>query len=469
MSDVGIAWAVFAPLLVGGTAWLLYPLNSRLSDRGRSWLGMVTLLLASAALLVGPVVLAVSTGETSLPAVGLTLAVTPLARLGLVAANAAIFCMLIAAWPPRPGFAAYLAVSAAMLASGLLACALLTSGVILTAFCLFAVALLVGIVATVQAAGSSDDASLREERARRLTGALKHLALAAVVTVLLVAGGLLVARYPYNQENVAALQTGLGLLVIGLVVRAGAMPFAGANADLVESAPSAAILALGATVPVVIVVGLLILRQPETGPVSLSETSRQVALWIAVIGALLAGLRALGARERGPGVSSRSAGRPDLPVLVACSAALQTGWALFGVLSGSRPGADGAALLAVNIALAVPLVVVGSRLKIQSSGLEEASMNPALAVGAASLLGLPPFGGFVGCVLVAQAAAEVNGWLLAALLLGSTGVAIAWLRAVPSLAPEQAGTPNITLRLLAWALVGAQLVLLVLSVVERKT
>ena len=109
---------------------------------------------------------------------------------------------------------------------------------------------------------------------------------------------------------------------------------------------------------------------------------------LGAIGALLAGVRALAARMNwrsnvvlgeangqegargGPSTTSVRA------LLIGASVALQTGWALFGALSGSRPGVVGATLLAANMALAVPLLLTGGS-------------RVGTAVGACSLLCLP--------------------------------------------------------------------------------
>jgi NADH:ubiquinone oxidoreductase subunit 2 (subunit N) len=103
--------------------------------------------------------------------------------------------------------------------------------------------------------------------------------------------------------------------------------------------------------------------------------------------------------------------------------ALSLGWALFGVLSGSRSGAVGACLLAINIALSVPLLVASGEVRGASARLSAAGT----AVGALSLLGIPPLGGTAGTLLLSQAAANLNGVWLAVLLLGSLLTAGAWL------------------------------------------
>ena len=103
--------------------------------------------------------------------------------------------------------------------------------------------------------------------------------------------------------------------------------------------------------------------------------------------------------------------------------ALSLGWAMFGVLSGSRAGAVGACLLAINMALAVPLLVASGEVRNESARLSAVGT----AIGALSLLGLPPLGGVAGTLLLSQAAANLSGVWLAVLLLGSLMTAGAWL------------------------------------------
>jgi formate hydrogenlyase subunit 3/multisubunit Na+/H+ antiporter MnhD subunit len=132
--------------------------------------------------------------------------------------------------------------------------------------------------------------------------------------------------------------------------------------------------------------------------------------------------------------------------------ALQTAWVLFGALSGTREGTLGAALLAVNLALVVPLVVLGKQWV-------------ARFVGASSLLGLPPLGGFVGTLLVAQAALSAGGGWLAGLLLGSGLVALAWLNAGVWMQADnpQPGSQQ-PFNLLTWTLIASQPALFILAI-----
>ena len=106
--------------------------------------------------------------------------------------------------------------------------------------------------------------------------------------------------------------------------------------------------------------------------------------------------------------------------------ALAAAWAVFGILSGWPEGRWGAILVAANIAIASPLLVLGTR---STTGLPEAVVRLARYGAAASLLGLPPLGGFPGMVLIAGAGASLGGLWLAGLVLGSALVGASWLAA----------------------------------------
>jgi formate hydrogenlyase subunit 3/multisubunit Na+/H+ antiporter MnhD subunit len=117
----------------------------------------------------------------------------------------------------------------------------------------------------------------------------------------------------------------------------------------------------------------------------------------------------------------------------------------------------GAVLLATNIALAVPLLLVGGRW--------------AVLIGVVSLLGLPPFGGFAGAMLIAQSAANAGGLWLGLLLAGSALVGGAWLAnrnaewASPSIVEDREWGRRVTnpLLLLTLALAVAQVALFLVA------
>jgi NADH:ubiquinone oxidoreductase subunit 2 (subunit N) len=468
MTDSPIVVALFAPFILGAAGTLAYLVQGRLgfSKRGKWWLNATGLVLACVGLLLGPLLITLTQGEANVTWLGINLAVSLLARLGLVAVSTSLLCVIIVSWSPQAADKALRMASATMFIAGLLAGALLVTDRLVSALCLLGAALIVSVVAMFPLLADIGKANGPGPDPRLLEGGWKHIALSVVATGLLVAGMLMVARHTFNIENTSMLQVGLGLLSVGLVVRAGALPFAASSIDLIEAAPQAAILMLGAVCPAVIIVGLLAFAPLRSTLSEVSWGGWYVALALGAIGALLAGIRALASSSEAVGTRASR-----LAVLMGSSVALQIGWALFGVFSGSRSGTLGAALIAVNLALAVPLVIA-SKEKIGK------------AVGAGALLGLPPLGGFVGMLLVAQAAVEVNGAWLLALLLGSAGVALAWLRAIDWLRHDQTDEGRRTkdegrndyrpssivyrpsgapVNLLSWVLVAAQVAWFMLS------
>ncbi|HYP42378.1 MAG TPA: hypothetical protein VEX13_18640 [Chloroflexia bacterium] len=422
MSDALLAWAIFVPLIAGALSALLTWAHGfgRTPQHLKRWLDVVALAILVSGLLVEGLLLLFSSGMATW--LGITLAITPPARVALIAANMSLLCCIFFAWgggedgmesTPRPW-----ATLPPMAVSSLLAAALLAQDRAITVVCLLAVAAVVAGVALARPRsgllqGQDDEALSRV--AKRISGGLKHISLAVLGTGVLLVGILLLARYSANLENRGLLQLALGLVAVGLAVRAGTMPFSAPARDMISAAPGAAIMMLGAATPAVLAAGLLVLA-----PVEGSLVPAASAEWLGAVGALLAGLRALAAIRAGRGAQV-------YPTLIGAAILLQVAWGLLGVLSGSRAGATGAVLLAANLSLAVPLVVITSR---DYPGINNRRLlRLGLAVGAISLLGFPPFGGFTGTLLIAQAAANSSGLWLAMLVSGSALAAAAWLAA----------------------------------------
>ena len=459
MSDPRTAWAILAPLMAAlvAAAFLALTTVGAVPRRSLRWLRLLALVTGAAGLLVEGVLLVVAQGESVIPAVGVTAAMNDEARLVLLAANVAIFCAMLFMWSgsegapyaPRHDLAPVAALVTSSMAAG---SALLTDGAA-ASLCLFVAALAASALAVSAprgevppvpapadvAAESADDRETRARLARRVASGLKHAGLALLGTGLLMSGVLLAGRYAFNLEDRGLLQLGMGLMAAGLLVRSGSMPFAAAWADAVEAAPGAAMLMLGAGVPATLVAVALMLDSIEAVPNGVSG-----AAWLGVLGALLAGVRALGAV-----VESRRAGGLDpeghdasfaaaraRSTLAGMTVALAAGWAVFGLLSGWPGGRDGAILVAANIAVAAPLLVLGSRANTENgAGLPEPVARLARYGAAASLVGLPPLGGFPGTVLIAQAGANAGGLWLIGLVLGSALVGAAWLAAAGGNAP----------------------------------
>jgi hypothetical protein len=457
-------WALLAPLAGGVLAGLLWVIgaNKRMSEKAAVGLSVAALVVMCSALLAQATLFAAARAATRLEIAGTTLSVTAAGRVGMLAADVALLCALFVAWRPMGGSGSgrrgtIVLLEAVALTASLLAGALLVGDGTVAALCLLGAALPVAVAAALSVdTGKNRDGNEPIAGIRGLAGGLKHLGLASVGTALMIVGLLLLARYPFNLERTDLLQFGFGLLAVGVAVRVGSMPWAAAFVDLIAATPAAAIMALGAALPVVLVASIRMMEPVQAALTSTSPTGRQVALGLGAIGGVLAGVRALSAAVDGRQAGTRSA---MLATLVGTGVALQLGWTLFGVMSASAAGTTGATLLALNLGLVVPLGAVAVR-----------RGGTALAVSAGSLLGLPPFGGFVGMALVAQAAVQQSGAWLALLLFGTVLQAAAWLQArARDSADEEEDTagafaPGAPLDLLVWVLVAAQVGLFVASV-----
>lgn len=433
MGDARLVWAIFAPVMAGllsMISWLLVWERS-IPRRARPWLELGALVAACAGLLVEGVLLILVSGPATM--LGLRLRLEPVSLAILLAANLALLCSVFVSWEKLSSTDALLvpvpwAIWGACLSSSLLAATLLVQDGLVQVLSLFGVGLLVSALVLLQPRPEYvEDDGARTILALRVAGGLKYLALSVTGTGLLVVGVLVVAGYAFSLENSGLLQIGLAVLAVGLSVRSGLMPFSVAFTDLLRTVPGVSIVALGAALPASLVMGLLLLSPIE------SSTARASSLaWLGAVGALLAGLRALSATQLR--VTSYELRAQQRSMLVAMSVALSLGWGLFGVLSGSRSGAIGACLLGINMALAVSLLVAGGEVK----GVSARLSGVCTAVGALSLLGLPPFGGGIATLRLAQSAVNLNGIWLGVLLLGSLLTAGAWLGWAAKTDPDDA-------------------------------
>lgn len=487
MNSAMLGWALAAPLaggLVGAVLWLASRVK-RADPQVAFWLDALALVFACAGIVASPLLVLLAENGAALSLLELQLSVSPIATIVLPFVCAPLLVALFVAWgdnenEPEHGAHPLLLLLGVTLSASVVSAALLVGERLVQALLLFVLAAIASVVAvarTLKAPADIEDREARSLLSMRLSGGLKFVALAVAATVLLLVGTALIDRYALSMEKRDLLQLGLSLLAVGLFVRVGAMPFSAHASDLLRATPPVAMMALGGGVAATIGVGLLILAPAEGRLVGAQQTA-----WIAALAVLLAGVRAIGVSDFGLRVNDqrvRYAAR--LPVLVAMSVAAQAGWALFGVLSGSRAGATGAILLAANVAMALPLLAVSS----QGSGaggrgpasdaqqkVGHQTSGAGLAVGAASLLGLPPFGGFVGTLLVGQAAVSISGFWLAVMLLGTLLVALAWLRgglaarassAEEPASPQSKGFAGATPALLIVVLIAAQLGLFVLT------
>ncbi len=426
MNSPALLWTIIVPLIAGALGTLLMEARrlQRIADDYGPWLRLGGLLAVCAGLLLEATFLALTPEAVGANLFGIAVTTSAPTRYILTAADVSLLCAALFYWiipssseevESQRG-AAWVPVGLGGTAT-LLTCAVLAADPFITPLLLFGPALIVAALALPErstgatrqdgnSAEDREDSIENRQEARGYAAAFKHLALAIIAASIWVVSAALIERYGFSLENRGLLQFGIGLLAVGLLVWAGSMPFTASWGDLIKSAPAAALVALGACAPVALVAGLLLLA-----PVEGSLARGAAAGWLGAMGALLAGLRALGTIQRPKRASDEVDAR--IANLKAMTVAVAVSWAVYGVLSGSQTGAVGAILVASNVALAVPLLVAGGRW--------------AVIIGVASLVGLPPFGGFAGMVLIAQSAANSGGLWLGMLLAGSGLVGASWL------------------------------------------
>src|SRR3954469_12971045 len=100
MSEARIVWGLLAPFIGAICVVIAYAVSKRLAlSQLTLWLLYVAILgVASAVLLAESVLLVFTQGAAEMNWLGISLLASPLGSLGIVAANIALFCALIAAW-----------------------------------------------------------------------------------------------------------------------------------------------------------------------------------------------------------------------------------------------------------------------------------------------------------------------------------------------------------------------------------
>lgn len=280
----------------------------------------------------------------------------------------------------------------------LLAASILAADAFLSAIALTAVALLAAL-------GFQET---RDERAR-LPGSMRFVALATVGGACLQIAVILAAEFQIAREPIV-LRVVVGFLAIGLASLGGAFPFHWWLLDLPRRAgPWLA----GVLVACVSAGGLVFLLQVLADyPWLLSDQRSQTALMgLGIVAFAFAALVAFSQR--------------DFMRLLAWTIAGNAGVALAGIAVNSYDGLVGVAILLLNQALSVLLLLLCSNLAnlgAQPIGTYDvadlASLTrraPVAAVGVAlgslALLGIPPFAGFLGRWLVFGEVSRLSTYL----------------------------------------------------------
>lgn len=259
---------------------------------------------------------------------------------------------------------------------------------------------------------------------------LKYVILMTVASLLLTAGFIFGERYGFDQSQVALLKLIVATLSIGFALRLGVVPFHLWVPSLAEHAflPVFAIVA-SVLSPAVVFFLIVTIRYLPILPRT-EATAGVVPLMI--VSVAVTAFAALLAFPQG-----------DLKRLLAYAAIYEAGYMLTGVASLSRLGITGAIFQAINYAVLVLLMTVsigavrrvaGKTEYRELGGLVRAAPVTSLGfiVSSLGLVGLPPFGGFVGKYMILQAAGLASVTVLLLMLATSFAGLAFYLRAIHS-------------------------------------
>lgn len=282
-----------------------------------------------------------------------------------------------------------------------------------------------------------------------ITSALKYLVLMVVAGVMMFMAFTLIMLYEPGEvpERVSPAQLALALLMVAFGLRLALIPFHSWLPDLVDhAAPVVSMLVL----VVMNSTSLLFLVQTlQLFPIIVFENGRGLVI-MQVFGALTAIIGALLALAQ-----------TQLRRIVAYLSIHATGITMVGLASTYLSGVSGALFDAFNQILAIPLVLLSATLLELPDGRAPGTLRrdliwrwPIAAFGflggCLALLGIPPFGGFPGHMLIYEAAAASHGLFFVALV-ASTAIALLALVRVASErmvgAPEDLAAPEVGLLL----------------------
>lgn len=260
-----------------------------------------------------------------------------------------------------------------------------------------------------------------------IAAALKYLVLMVVAGVMMYIAFVLISVYDPDQPvtRVSPARLSLALLVVGFGIRLAIAPFHSWLPDLTEyAAPMVSVIIIA----VINTVSLLFFLQSwENFPSLVIENQRglTILMVLGIVTAIVGGFLAIGQESM----------RRTIGYMVVTN----SGMIMFGIASGTAQGVAGALFDTFSQMLAILLLFSSIAL------LERPDGRPAnvlrhdllwrwpiagtgLIGGGLTLLGLPPFSGFAGKLLLFEAAAERGAVYLICMLLAVLLTALALIR-----------------------------------------
>lgn len=295
-----------------------------------------------------------------------------------------------------------------------------------------------------------------------VSAGLKYLIITTFSTVCLILAFVMVDKFRLHPDQLFLLKIIAAALTVGFGLRMSAIPFPFWLADVAEEAsPLVTGLIVGVTniAALIFFIGVL-----QLVPVlfSANQAATQMLLVGSILTSVFGGLLALGQK--------------DLKRLLAFSTVDAVGYILFGVATLSAIGLTGAIFAAISLSILKTLLFVCAGTIEHFSGDEESGKGfgglvarlPVttfgLVVGSLGMIGVPPFSGFVGKLMVYQAAAQLGPWWVISLAAASSLPVVYYARAVYSLFSRVDEDQTIVIRREPWSVIGV-IVFLILVVI----
>jgi formate hydrogenlyase subunit 3/multisubunit Na+/H+ antiporter MnhD subunit len=292
-----------------------------------------------------------------------------------------------------------------------------------------------------------------------ISAGLKYLTITTFASVCLIIAFVMADRLRLHPDQLTLLKIIGASLAVGFGLRISALPFPFWLADVAEESSP---LVTALIVAVINVSSLLFFFEAlQLVPVlfSADPAAMQILLAGSVLTSLIGGLLAMGQK--------------DLRRLLAFSTVDSVGFVLFGVATMSAVGVTGAIFAAISLAVLKTLLFVCAA-SIEHYARKEGGSRDltgliarlpvttlGLVVGALGVIGLPPFSGFVGKLMIYQAAAQLGARWVVVLAVVNCLPLVYYARAVYSLIDRQAEEKAVTIAREPWSVIAVILCLVV--------